>query len=193
MNEPTRSMSTRYLRTAVIAVAIVLAFVASYQLAVAAGNRVEATPGTTASAGGFKNACPAQQTGAGTSGASSADPGTGPVPLPGAAGGCCGGAGAGETVEGAATLEGDVQRVTVDTSAGYYQPNYITLKAGVPAEITFTQSGGCLAEVLSDQLGFYADLTSGDQTVSIAGDLLTPGTYTFSCGMRMVYGTIIVE
>ena len=124
--------------------------------------------------------------GTGTPAAASAQNGSSPSCA------CCGG-GSSEPIEGSATLEGDVQRITVDTSSGSYSPNVIKLVAGVPAEITFTESSGCLAEVQSADLGFWADLTSGGATVRIEADRLLPGTYGFSCGMQMVFGTIIVE
>jgi plastocyanin domain-containing protein len=106
---------------------------------------------------------------------------------------CCGGAATSDPIEGTAALQDGVQRITVDTSKGSYDPNVITLAAGVPAEITFTQASGCLAEVVSEDLDFYADLTGGDATIRIDAEVLTPGTYGFSCGMSMVFGTIIVE
>lgn len=165
---------TKYLRTALILMIVALAFVASYQIAGAAGR-----DSTVASSPVFAgNLIPAAAGGVGDSG------------LPCA---CCeGSAGTGEPIEGAAVIEGDVQRITVDTSNGY-NPNVIKLAAGIPAEITFGQAGGCLAEVQSESLGFYADLTRGDAAVRIEADVLQPGTYEFSCGMRMVFGTIVVE
>ena len=103
--------------------------------------------------------------------------------------GCCGGGGA--PVEGAAVVEGDVQKIDIDLSTGSYNPNVIKLKAGVPAEITFGQSGGCTASVQSSDLGFNEDLTSGPKTVKLQG--LAAGTYNFACGMNMVTGQIVVE
>jgi len=103
--------------------------------------------------------------------------------------GCCGGGGA--PVEGAATVEGDVQKISVDLSTGSYNPNVIKLKAGVPTEITFGQSSGCTAEVQSADLGFAEDLTSGPKTVKLGA--LDAGTYAFACGMNMVTGQIVVE
>jgi len=104
-------------------------------------------------------------------------------------GGCCGGGGA--PVEGAATVEGDTQKIAVDLSSGSYNPNVIKLKAGVPTEITFGQSSGCTAQVQSAELGFAEDLTSGPKTVKLAA--LQAGTYGFACGMNMVTGQIVVE
>ncbi len=106
---------------------------------------------------------------------------------------CCNGATSAETIEKSAAIEGDVQRITVDTSKGYYDPNVIRLAAGIPAEITFTRASGCLAQVESPDLGFSEDLTSSAVTIRIDAARLTPGTYGFNCGMQMVFGTIIVE
>lgn len=105
----------------------------------------------------------------------------------------CPSAGQGVTSEATAAIEGGIQRIAVDSSQGYYAPNVIRLAAGVPAEITFGQSRGCFAQVMSDDLGFFADLTGGPVTVRIDPEGLQPGTYEFSCGMRMVFGTIVVE
>jgi hypothetical protein len=120
-----------------------------------------------------------------------------PNALPGtgsAAGGagcaCCGNSGSGETVEGQTVIEGDVQRISVDASAGY-NPNVIRATAGIPIEITFSQGSGCMAEVMSRDLGFFEDLTAGPKTIKLPA--LTAGEYGFSCGMEMVFGTIVVE
>ncbi|MDP2401562.1 MAG: cupredoxin domain-containing protein [Actinomycetota bacterium] len=110
---------------------------------------------------------------------------------PGAGGCCCSNSGSGEVIEGSAVLGDDsVQRIEVDASAGY-APNVIKLAAGVPAEITFGQGSGCMAQVMSQDLGFFEDLTSGPVIVKI--EPLAPGTYEFSCGMAMVFGSIVVE
>lgn len=97
----------------------------------------------------------------------------------------------GEPVEGVAAVDGDVQTIEVDLSAGYYQPNVIKLAAGVPARITFGQGSGCTAQVMSNELGFFEDLTTGPVTVELPA--LDAGEYTFSCGMAMVFGKIVVE
>jgi len=136
--------------------------------------------------------------------------GTGAVPAvnggadaadPNAAGGagcaCCGstapteGGVTGDQVEGVATAEGDTQTLSVDLSKGYYEPNVLKLKAGVPAEITFAQSSGCTGQVMSKDLGFFEDLSAGAKTVKVPA--LEKGEYAFSCGMEMVYGKIVVE
>jgi hypothetical protein len=115
----------------------------------------------------------------------------------GAACACCGGNGAatangvtGDPVEGTATEAGGVQAIAVKVGTTY-APNIIKLKAGVPAEITFGQGGGCTAQVVSQDLGFSEDLSAGPKVVKLAA--LEKGTYSFSCGMGMVFGQIVVE
>lgn len=167
------------LRTAMIVLIVALAFVASYQLAVAANG--DGSPGGAAArstSGGLVTA----SNGGSTSGSSGS---------PACA--CCGGnTGTGETIEGAAVVENGVQKISVDASNGY-NPNRITLAAGVPAEITFANGTGCLGQVMSKDFGFFEDLTTGPKTVRIEADKLQPGEYEFSCGMQMVFGTIVVE
>lgn len=97
----------------------------------------------------------------------------------------------GEVDEGTAKVEGDIQKIDVDLSQGYYSPNQIVLEAGVPAEITFGQSSGCTAQVMSNELGFFEDLSGGARTVKLPA--LEAGEYPFYCGMQMVYGKIVVK
>jgi hypothetical protein len=124
-------------------------------------------------------------------------PGAGGSGAGGAGCACCGSSAptenglTGEENRGAATLEGDVQIIDVDLSQGLYSPNAIVLKAGVPARITFGQGSGCLAQVMSNELGFFEDLTAGPRTVEIPA--LEAGEYPFYCGMQMIFGKIVVE
>jgi plastocyanin domain-containing protein len=118
------------------------------------------------------------------------------APAQAAAGGdCCCGSGTQAPPSAAepksAKVAGDVQRISVDVSKGYYDPASIVLKAGVPAEITFSQSTGCTGQVVSEDLGFSADLTAGPYTVKIPAQ--RAGRYGFHCGMNMVSGTITVQ
>lgn len=107
-----------------------------------------------------------------------------------AGGGCCGGGGA--PVEGAAVVEGDVQKIAVDTSTGSFNPNVIKVKAGVPVEIAFSKSpGGCLSGVLFPDFDISEDLTAGPKVVKLPA--LEKGTYTFFCQMQMVSAQIVVE
>jgi plastocyanin len=168
---PGQIARTRWIVVAGIAAA---AFFASYSFATARAPRNQAPPsGAVSTAAGAT----------GQAGPSAASPVTG--------GGCCGGGAKGPAVTKTASVQGGVQRVAVDDSKGYFDPNTIVLKAGAPAEIAFGQGSGCLAAVQSQQLGFSVDLTGGPKTVKIAA--LQPGTYAFTCGMGMVSGTIVVR
>lgn len=166
----TIDIKARNSRYVLIGVLILFAFFASYRIAIAAR-------------GGSTPAAPVGALGSVTPVANGDSAG--------AACACCGTSGSSTPVEGAAAADADgVQRITVDTSNGY-SPNVIKLTAGVPAEITFKQASGCMAQVMSEQLDFYEDLTTGDKTIKL--DNLTAGTYDFSCGMQMVFGQIVVE
>ncbi len=163
-------------RYVILAVLVAAAFFGAYQFAQAR------------TAGSSANAALAPQ-GAAPAGQSAAAGGSGCA--------CCGSTAptangvTGDPVEGTAKLEGNVQKISVDLSQGYYAPNVIKLKAGVPAEITFGESSGCTGQVTSNQLGFFEDLTTGPKTVKLDG--LDAGEYQFTCGMQMVSGKIVVE
>jgi hypothetical protein len=137
------------------------------------------------------------QTAVATGSAAGASAAGQPAAASGAGCACCGGGGAqtangvtGPVTKGSAVVEGGVQKIAIDVTT-VYTPNTIILKAGVPAEITFSQAQGCTQVVQSADLGFSEDLSAGPKTVKLKG--LQPGTYAFSCGMQMVYGTIVVE
>jgi Cu+-exporting ATPase len=79
----------------------------------------------------------------------------------------------------------------VDASKGQWQPNEITLKAGIPAVLTFGEGQGCLAQVVFPDLGITKDLTAGGASVDVPA--LEPGEYSFACGMNMVFGKLVVR
>jgi hypothetical protein len=105
--------------------------------------------------------------------------------------GGCGSTDPGGAPSSAPVVDGGVQRVFVDVSNGYFDPTTIELAAGVPAEITFSQGSGCLAQVQFPQLGIFEDLTNGGAIVRIPA--LDAGEYPFSCGMQMVFGSLVVR
>jgi hypothetical protein len=161
-------------RWVIVAAIVAIAFFASYRLATAGEG------GSAAS--GERYVSETVGAGGGVSSASSAGS---------ASGGCaCCGTTSSEPVEGFTTDAGGVQTLDVDVTSGF-APNVIRAKAGIPVEITFGQGSGCMAEVMSADLGFYEDLQSGPKTIALPG--LEPGEYGFSCGMEMVFGVIVVE
>jgi hypothetical protein len=170
------------LRWSVIAAIAVVALFASYGFAQARGVAAQAaTPVASTPVSGAVAASGGGCCGGSTTAASGVSGGS-----------CCGGgAKSGPATTGQAAVSGGVQKLTVDLSKGYFDPDTIVLKAGVPAEITFGQGSGCLSAVQSQQLGFYQDLTHGPVTIKLPA--LAAGMYTFTCGMQMQSGTIVVK
>jgi len=177
MTDHTNTKNSDTLRWAMIVALVLIAFFGAYRFASA---RSGSPTGAATAAGPSGSTVPTQ----GGSGASAgcACCGTGGAPTAGGV--------TGKPTEGAAILDGGIQKISVDVST-VYNPNTIKLKAGVPAEITFGQAQGCTQVVQSADLGFSEDLSAGPKTVKLQG--LQPGTYTFSCGMQMVFGKIVVE
>jgi plastocyanin len=172
------------MRWALVLMLAVLAFFATYRYAIARGSVTPASASSGPVAGPGTNGTTSATSGC-CGGAGSTGGATG--------GGCCGGTSgpAGAQTSKKATVTGAVQKITIDTSKGYYDPATVQLKAGVPAEITFTQSSGCLAQVQSSDLKFSEDLTGGPKTIKLGA--LAAGTYQFSCGMQMQFGSIVVK
>ncbi len=88
-------------------------------------------------------------------------------------------------------LEGDTQWLDVNVSEGYFDPNVIVAQAGTPITLNFGEGSGCMAEVMFEDFDVFEDLTSGGATVQLPA--LETGQYTFSCGMEMVFGTLVVQ
>ncbi|UQS85917.1 cupredoxin domain-containing protein (plasmid) [Nicoliella spurrieriana] len=84
-----------------------------------------------------------------------------------------------------------VVTVTVD---GGYQPAVVNLKQGVPAKLAFVRKSeqGCLDTVQSTDLGFNTELPL-NQTKTVSVDTAQAGEFTFSCGMNMVSGKVVVK
>jgi plastocyanin len=183
MTDTTKTTSNDTLRWIMIVGLVFVAFFGAYRFASARSGQPASAGTTQALAGGAGSTSPAA---VGNSGAAGS----------GAACACCG-SGAptangvtGPPTSGTAIVESGVQKISVEVTT-VYNPNSIKLKAGVPAEITFSQAQGCTQVVQSADLGFSEDLSAGPKTVKLAG--LQPGTYAFSCGMQMVHGQIVVE
>lgn len=170
------SARTKY---ALIALIILLSFFAAYGFASARSRT--AAPLPVAGAGGA--ACAGGESACGK-----------PTEAAAASGDACTGcdtAAPTQTPQGAAVIDGDVQRINVDVSAGYFDPTIIDIAAGVPTEITFGQGSGCLSEVQFPQFDIAQDLTNGGAVIKLPA--LDPGEYQFNCGMQMVFGTLVVH
>lgn len=187
MTEQTTGQNTA-VRYIAVAVLIAATFFGAYRFAVARSAQQSAAAEQAGALAAAPAAAAAQQAAGGSGGATSGAPSCA----------CCSGGGAttangvtGDPVEGAAKFSGGVQTITVAVG-DTYAPNVLKLKAGIPARITFGQgNGSCSAQIVSQDLGFQADVTNGPKTVEVPA--LKPGTYAFSCSMGMVFGKVVVE
>ena len=79
------------------------------------------------------------------------------------------------------------------TSRGSYEPNVIQVQEGLPVDwrITGADFMGCADTLILPAFGVNERLQTGPNLVQF-----TPtktGTYTFSCSMGMIRGTMIVN
>ena len=86
---------------------------------------------------------------------------------------------------------GNVQKINIGFKSNYY-PNTITVKEGVPVEITLDKSvGGCYRAFSIPGLGVSKYSSSPTDTINFTPN--KKGTFKFQCSMGMGTGTIIVE
>jgi hypothetical protein len=107
--------------------------------------------------------------------------------------GTCDGKGMAKMTSGASVIKDGVQVVAIQIINGYYVPNKITAKAGMPLQETFTgKSKGCVSKPMFKSLGKKADLsTTGAASLDLG--TLRPGVYKFTCAMGMNAGSITVQ
>ena len=75
-----------------------------------------------------------------------------------------------------------------------FEPAMVTLRAGVPAHITFTRitDETCAKEIVFPSLGIKRTLPL-NQPVTIEFTPQKGGDIGFACGMNMLRGTVVVE
>ena len=181
MTNDSRTTTSDPIRWLMIIGLVLLAFFGAYRFASARSGQTANASATSAIVGASATSATGGESGSAGSNAACACCGSGAPTANGVTG---------PPVEGTAVVENGIQKVSVDVTT-VYNPNSIKLKAGVPAEITFSQAQGCTQVVQSADLGFSEDLSAGPKTVRLKA--LKPGTYAFSCGMQMVFGQIVVE
>lgn len=93
--------------------------------------------------------------------------------------------------EASARVEQGKQTLRVQVRDGVFSPNVAVLAAGTPATLEFGPSSGCTSQVRSSDLDFQLDLTSSERSVALPA--LSPGTYRYSCAMRMTHGMVVVR
>ena len=94
---------------------------------------------------------------------------------------------------GAKAGEGGVQEIDI-TVRGGYSPDVVVVKEGSPVRLNFyrDETASCSEQVVFGDFGIARDLPAF-KTTSIE---LTPeqaGEFTFTCGMNMMRGKLVVE
>jgi plastocyanin len=91
------------------------------------------------------------------------------------------------------TTQPAIQEVNI-TVDGSYSPNSLVLTAGTPVRLKFVRkdTGGCTSKVLIPDFNIAQNLPEG-KTTTIEFTPTKAGTYKFTCGMKMVSGTILVK
>lgn len=84
------------------------------------------------------------------------------------------------------------QEINMKLSGGFV-PNTFTVNAGQPVKWTITgeRVTGCVQDVVQRDFGVNVPISNGETKV-VTFTPAKPGTYTFTCGMGMVRGTIKV-
>lgn len=92
-----------------------------------------------------------------------------------------------------AAAESPAREISIVVDEGRYQPARIEMKEGEKVRLVFLRKehNPCTREVLIPALNIRRELPP-DQPVAIEVSGLKPGTYEFHCGMKMVYGQLVV-
>ncbi|WP_395092622.1 cupredoxin domain-containing protein [Armatimonas sp.] len=91
-----------------------------------------------------------------------------------------------------ATASSGMQEVEITVEGGY-EPGTIQLTAGVPVRLIFhrIETASCSEEVVLPDFGIRQKLPAHKKTaVEFTPD--KPGRYSFTCGMGMLRGTLVV-
>jgi plastocyanin len=87
-----------------------------------------------------------------------------------------------------------VQEVRVTVTETSFDPQRLTLRAGVPARVTFTRTSDktCATEVVFPSLNIRRGLPLNEPvTIEFTPD--KAGEIAFACGMNMLRGTVVVQ
>jgi plastocyanin domain-containing protein len=91
-------------------------------------------------------------------------------------------------------VDATVQNVKIMVNEQGYEPARVTLRAGVPARLTFlrTTDKTCGTEVVFPSLHIKRALPL-NQPVQIELTPSTTGAIAFACGMNMLHGSVVVQ
>lgn len=89
--------------------------------------------------------------------------------------------------------DGGVQEVRVTVKGGY-SPDVIVVKQGAPVKLDFyrDETASCSEEIVFGDFGIARHLPAF-QTTTIEFTPERPGEFTFTCGMNMMRGKLVVE
>lgn len=89
--------------------------------------------------------------------------------------------------------DGGVQEVKITVKGGY-SPDVIVVRQGSPVRLDFyrDETASCSEQVIFSDFGIARDLPAF-MTTSIEITPDQPGEFTFTCGMHMMRGKLIVE
>lgn len=93
----------------------------------------------------------------------------------------------------ALVTEGGVQEIKVTVKGGY-SPDVIVVKEGTPVRLSFyrDETASCSEQIIFGDFGIARDLPAFKTTpVEFTPD--KTGEFTFTCGMNMMRGKLIVE
>ena len=93
----------------------------------------------------------------------------------------------------AQTGAGGVQEIKVTVKGGY-SPDVIVVKQGKPVRLDFyrDETSSCSEQVVFGDFGIARDLPAY-KTTPVEFTPERPGEYTFTCGMNMLRGKLVVE
>jgi len=88
----------------------------------------------------------------------------------------------------------DVQEAKIGVGEASFEPSRLTLRAGVPARLTFTRTSDktCATSVVFASLKIKKELPL-NEPVTIEFTPSQAGEVAFACGMNMLRGTLVVE
>jgi len=88
--------------------------------------------------------------------------------------------------------QNQIQEITIGIKDLNYYPQTIKVKVGIPVQIKLDESvKGCFRDFSIKSLNLRKYLKNLDDTLIFTPQ--NPGTYTFSCGMGMGTGKLIIE
>lgn len=98
----------------------------------------------------------------------------------------------GNVVQSGQVIQGETQKVVISMKNSNYYPQEVRVKAGKPVEISLDSSvTGCFRSFNMKQLNIKKVMNSPQDTLTFTPS--EKGMYTFTCGMGMGTGTLVVE